>query len=144
MIEAIEHLAEALDEPALLTILALLSIAAAGTGIGMAYLIYGRESSFREWFLDHTRRPFLAWENAYWVDDVYGNLMVLPGKMIAQLAARFDTSFVDGIVNGVASVTARASSSLRPLQTGFVRNYGAALAAGIIGLAIWVLARGGF
>ena len=142
--EVLEQLLEALDDPALLTVLALLSIAAAGAGIGMAYLIYGRESNFREWFRDHTRRPFLAWENAYWVDDVYGNLLVLPGKMIAQLAARFDNSFVDGIVNGVAGLTGRASSSLRPLQTGFVRNYGAGLAAGIIGLAIWVLARGGF
>jgi hypothetical protein len=32
---------------------------------------------------------------------------------------------------------------IRPLQTGFVRNYGVMLAAGSVGLLIWFLSRGG-
>ena len=126
----------------LLGILALLSIGAAVAGMSVAWLIYSKSERVRTVFERSTRRPFMAWENAYWVDDLYGNLLVLPGKGLAMAAAKFDAVFVDGIVNGVGAATGRASALLRPFQSGFVRTYGAGFAAGAVALVIWLLASG--
>jgi len=126
----------------LLVLLALLSIGAAVAGMAVAWFIYSKSAKIRTVFDRSTRRPFLVWENAYWVDDIYGNLIVLPGKALAMAAAKFDGAFVDGIVNGVGAVTSRLSTALRPLQTGFVRNYAAGLAAGAVAVAIWLLTSG--
>ncbi len=83
-------------------------------------------------------------ENAYYVDDLYGRTLVLPGKRLASWSAfGFDLGVVDGAVNGVGVAVQRIGAALRPLQTGFVRNYGLALAAGTVGLIIWFLSRGG-
>ena len=117
-------------------------IGAAVAGMAVAWSIYSKSAKIRTVFDRSTRRPFLVWENAYWVDDIYGNLIVLPGKALAMAAAKFDGAFVDGIVNGVGAVTSRLSTALRPLQTGFVRNYAAGLAAGAVAVAIWLLTSG--
>lgn len=131
-----------IEDNLLLGILAVLSIGAAAVGMALAWLIYVKSERVRTIFERSTRRPFLAWENAYWIDDLYGNLLVLPGKGLAMATAKFDAVFVDGIVNGVGAVTSRASTLLRPLQSGFVRTYGASFAAGVIALVIWLLASG--
>jgi len=125
--------------------LAALSVAAALVGIGIAWFAFLRGNDrFRQWFADVTRRPMMASEHAFWVDNVYGKTIVLPGKRAAGLLASFDSTVVDGAVNGVAAVTSWFGAALRPLQSGFVRNYGAGFVAGAIGLAVWFLARGGF
>jgi NADH-quinone oxidoreductase subunit L len=83
-------------------------------------------------------------ENAYWVDQMYGRTIVLPGKKASNWAAfSFDAKLVDGIVNGVGVLVKRVSAGLRPLQTGLVRNYALVLAAGVVGLVIWFLSSGG-
>jgi len=124
--------------------LALVSLAVAITGIGTALYVYARSSErFREWFANATRRPMAASENAFWVDKFYGKTIVLPGKKLAEGMASFDSSFVDGAVNGVAGAVKRIGMSLKPLQTGYVRSYGAGFVAGVIGLVIFFLTRGG-
>ena len=125
-------------------LLALVSVVAAVVGISMAVLLYMRANEqVRERFFGLIRRPWFAWENAYWVDQVYGALIVAPGKRIAEwTAAAFDQSFVDGIVNGVGGITNRVGRAIRPIQTGFVRSYGALLAVGAAALVAWVVSRG--
>ncbi|MBK5266747.1 MAG: NADH-quinone oxidoreductase subunit L [Acidimicrobiia bacterium] len=124
--------------------LALVSLAVALTGIGTALYVYARSSErFREWFANATRRPMAASENAFWVDKFYGKTIVLPGKKLAQGMATFDSSFVDGTVNSVAGAVKRIGMALKPLQTGYVRSYGAGFVAGVIGLVIFFLTRGG-
>ncbi|NNC40693.1 MAG: NADH-quinone oxidoreductase subunit L [Acidimicrobiia bacterium] len=113
-------------------------------GIYLAYRLYAGPEDRRERVLGRFARPIFAWENAYWVDRFYGKTIVLPGKTAADWAAfKFDLGFIDGIVNGVAGAVKRMGTVIRPLQTGFVRNYGVMLAAGSVGLLIWFLSRGG-
>ena len=131
-------------EGALLWILAGVSVLAGVVGISIAAALYLGPEDRRERLLDRIRRPWFAMENAYWVDQMYGRTIVLPGKKASNWAAfSFDAKLVDGIVNGVGVLVKRISAGLRPLQTGLVRNYALVLAAGVVGLVIWFVTSGG-
>jgi len=129
---------------ALLWILAAVSVLAGVVGILIAAALYLGPEERRERLLGRIRRPWFAMENAYWVDRIYGRMIVLPGKKVSNWAAfSFDAKLIDGIVNGVGVLVQRVSAALRPLQTGLVRNYALVLAAGVVGLVIWFLSSGG-
>ena len=125
-------------------VLAIVSLGVALTGIAVAVFVYHRSSDrFKEWYANATRRPMAASENAFWVDNFYGKTIVLPGKRLANGLATFDSVIVDGLVNGVGALVSRFGVALKPLQSGFVRSYGAGFVAGIIALVIFFLTRGG-
>ena len=128
----------------LLAALALVSVAAGLVGILIAFLVYGRASEeVRERLLGRIRRPLMAWEHGYWVDEVYGALIVKPGLRVARWSADFlDQRAIDGLVNGVGVAVRRLGARLRPLQSGFVRTYGSLLAAGAVVVVAWIVARG--
>ncbi len=66
-----------------------------------------------------------------------------PGKRLATWSAfMVDAKIVDGIVNGTGVAVQWLGARLRPLQSGFVRSYGALLAIGTVGLLAWIVARG--
>ncbi len=131
-------------EGALLWILAAVSVLAGVVGILMAAALYLGPEERRERLLGQIRRPWFAMENAYWVDQMYGRTIVIPGKKLSIWAAfTFDNGVIDGIVNGVGVLVQRLAAALRPLQTGLVRNYALVLAAGVVGLVVWFLSSGG-
>jgi NADH-quinone oxidoreductase subunit L len=131
-------------EGALLWILAGVSVLAGIIGISIAAALYLGPEERRQRLLGKMRRPWFAMENAYWVDQVYARMIVLPGKKVSSWAAfSFDARLIDGIANGVGVLVQRVSTALRPLQTGLVRNYALVLAAGVVGLLIWFLSSGG-
>ena len=138
------YLAHAPSDGFLLGALALVSVAAGVVGIAMAFILYRHASDeTRERLLGRVRRPFMAWENGYWVDDVYGALIVKPAMRLALWsAAVVDQRTIDGLVNGVGVAVRRLGHRLRPLQSGFVRSYGALLAVGAVGVVAWIVARG--
>ncbi|PSQ19660.1 NADH-quinone oxidoreductase subunit L [Halobacteriales archaeon QS_8_69_26] len=63
---------------------------------------------------------------------------------LAQLANRFDQGVVDGVVDGVSSVSLLSGSRVRRIQTGVVSNYAALITAGLIVLLIAVGVLGGW
>jgi NADH-quinone oxidoreductase subunit L len=83
------------------------------------------------------RIPFLyrASVNKWWFDDIYHVLFIVIGGRVADAAAWFDRNIVDGIVNGIGSVTRRSGSSLARVQTGRVQNYALGIALGLIAMA---------
>ena len=120
-------------------LLAVVSVAAGIAGIVIAYRRYvaarGQVEEGGVW------DTLLA---GYRVDDLYGKTLVLPGKRAADaLAFTGDAKVVDGAVNGIGRVVAWAAQRLRPLQSGFVRQYGIGILAGAVGLLVWFLAVGG-
>ena len=137
-------LAHAPEDGFLLTALALVSVGAGVVGITIAFLLYRQASEeTRERLLARVRRPMMVWENGYWVDEVYGTLIVKPGMRIAVWTAGLvDQRTIDGLVNGIGGAVQRIGERLRPLQSGFVRSYGALLAAGAVGMVAWIVARG--
>ena len=68
----------------------------------------------------------------FYVDELYGRLVVLPGKAFANFCAYvFDTKVVDGAVNGTGRLVAVAAGGLRRVQSGYVRNYAAVFFFGV-------------
>ena len=122
-----------------LWLLALASLVVVIIGIFIAYRRYGRGELPNE-------------EDGYWaaaldgygVDAVYGAVIVAPGKAVAAWLARvFDPKVIDGAVNGLGSATRSFGSTMRVLQTGWVRSYAAAIVAGALGVVLWLLWQGG-
>jgi len=73
--------------------------------------------------------------NKWWFDDLNHVLFIVIGGAIANGAAWFDRNIVDGIVNGIGSVTRRAGGDLARVQTGRVQNYALGIAIGLIVMA---------
>jgi NADH-quinone oxidoreductase subunit L len=55
----------------------------------------------------------------------------------------FDRKVIDGIVNGIATVTVKLGAVLRKGQTGFVQSYAALVVAGVSIIVILLFLFGG-
>ena len=56
-----------------------------------------------------------------------------------RLAREFDLPVIDGAVNGIARVFRSLGEMARPVQSGFVRNYGVTFFAGVLAVVIWLV-----
>ena len=119
-------------------VLAIASVAVGLLGIGVAWRRYvSGESPVEE------GRAWDAMESGYYVDDLYGKTIVLPGKKAAeQLAFTADAKGIDGAVNGVGYLVKKVAELAKPLQTGLVRNYGVGILGGTVAVVLIILARG--
>jgi NADH-quinone oxidoreductase subunit L len=78
--------------------------------------------------------------NKYYVDELYDRVFVRPLFALSRWCAEaFDARVIDGAVNGVAAVIARAAAGLRRYQTGFVMNYALSMLVGVVALLGWFL-----
>jgi len=137
------HLQHAPDDWMLLGILAGLSILAALGGGAAGYLAYNRPPERWRRFEESFEPLWGAWEQAYGVDDLYGAALVAPGRRLAEVSAfDFDARVVDGAVNGVGRLVRDIGEWARPLQTGFVRNYGVLFLGGALIVVAWLVASG--
>jgi len=121
-------------------VLAILSVEVAAAGIMLAVAGYRRGLRAAE------EGP--AWDlvrRGYGVDEGYARVFVAGGGAAARLTAGpVDQRGIDGLVNGVGVLVRTIGERLRPLQTGFVRNYGLGVLAGTVALLAWFLSRGGW
>ncbi len=114
-----------LPEGITLAILAVLSIGAGFTGIGLAYLIY----IFDIFSYFKIKLPFLSEikllsKEVLFLNKV-GNAIFVRGlkTLSRKVAVTVDNLTIDGIVNGVAKSFLRSSQQISLVQTGLVRNY---------------------
>ena len=107
---------------------------------------------------------FTGMENKWWIDELYWAVIINPyialSRFLAEqvdwvfwhdwfhdtviagiyrwlskgLALQVDLGIIDGIANGLATVTRNSAGSLRRLQTGFVRNYALAIFVGVVAI----------
>ncbi|MFB6235592.1 MAG: NADH-quinone oxidoreductase subunit L [Halopenitus sp.] len=63
---------------------------------------------------------------------------------VAGGADTFDQGIIDGVVNGISSVSLASGDRLRKIQTGIVTNYAAMLTIGLIGLIVVLGVLGGW
>ncbi|HZA60993.1 MAG TPA: proton-conducting transporter membrane subunit, partial [Actinomycetota bacterium] len=133
-----EHPPGGLSEGALVTI----AIGVALAGITVGWAVYG--GRVLDWVGLRIRLGWLhrTLARGWYVDDVYGALLVLPGKAAsAFLAYVFDQRFIDGAVNGLGNTVGRLAGTGRRVQSGLVRTYALGFLLGAVALLVFVLAR---
>ncbi len=125
-------------------LLAAVSVGAGLVGIAMGGFVYTRPQEVWTQFQTGFGKLWDAWGAAYRIDDLYGAVIVTPGRKLSEAAAfRFDLPIIDGLVNGVGRFATGTGKRSRVLQTGYVRNYGVAFIAGLLAVVIWLLVAGG-
>ena len=124
-------------------LLAGVSVLAGLAGAAAAYLAYNQPTAQWRSFEGGFQPLWGAWEQAYGIDDIYDRTIVKPGERTAKgLAFGVDVAIIDGAVNGVGRIFRDLGDWARPIQTGYVRNYGALFLAGTIVIVIWLVTGG--
>ena len=136
-LEPVVHGAEAelTSSTALKVGLAGIAIVASFVGIGLAAVVYLARLLPARWF----ERTALA--RAWYVDDAVSATVGGPGRRLFDAVARFDSTVIDGAVNGIAVLVRSGGSRLRSLQTGYVRTYALGVTIGAVLLVGFLLAR---
>ncbi len=145
----------------------LMSLVIAGVGIGLAALFYSRRRIFDPAVPMRAFRPLHTFfAHKWYFDELYQVLFVQPTLDLARWLRSFDSTVVDGLVNGaawlthglsrigglfdryivdgavhaVALVLAGLGALARVLQTGQVRTYLTLLALVVVGLFVGMFA----
>lgn len=115
--------------------LALVAIAVAIVGITLAVLVYSKHKI-------KAIEPKLL-EDGWGYDRAVSWVMGKPGRKAFDAVAWADANIIDGGVDGSGRLVRGTAQQIRKVQSGNVRNYAAAIGAGIVLLLIWfVVARG--
>ena len=116
-------------------VLAGLALMVAFADIGLARSLYlSRSGNINRRRMLARLGPLVpAARNKFYVDEIYGRAIVLPGKRFAAYCADvFDAKLIDGVVNGTGKVVAGLAEGLRRVQTGYVRNYAVTFLLGAV------------
>ena len=135
------------------------SLVVAVTGILLGLLFYLKNPRLPDIWANRLRPLYTASYNKYWVDEFYGMTITRRTMDLARAVFSFDSKIVDGIVNGLASLSrltsrivggfdkyfvdglvntiaafiARLMSPLfRAAQTGFAQNYALVMVLGLM------------
>jgi NADH-quinone oxidoreductase subunit L len=76
----------------------------------------------------------------FYIDEIY---LFITQKIIFNLVGRpaawFDRNIIDGLMNGVAYVTATTSGLVKGMQSGKVQQYAIYFFSGIVALAVLII-----
>jgi NADH-quinone oxidoreductase subunit L len=118
-----------------------LSVAAALGGLAVAWRMYLRGGADLARIGQPQNAVHRVLLHKYYVDELYDWLVVRPTVRVAMWCAQaFDLGVIDGAVNGLADLVARAAAGLRRVQTGFVMNYALTMLIGVVallGILLW-------
>jgi NADH-quinone oxidoreductase subunit L len=119
-----------------------ISVAVALAGIVLAWYVYG--SARFDWAALRARfaRAHRFLERGWYVDDLYGGVLVTPGKAVSAWSAYvFDQRVIDGAVNGIGRGFGRLANAGRRVQTGMVRTYALGFLFGAVAILLYVTLR---
>jgi NADH-quinone oxidoreductase subunit L len=120
--------------------LPLISLMVAILGIFLAYAMYCARWVSAEKIGSAFKPVYSMLSRKYWLDELYENVIVktIMYNGIFKVMAMFDSSVIDGTVNGAARGTAAAGAALRKLQTGQTQLYAISIAIGAVAIAVCV------
>jgi NADH-quinone oxidoreductase subunit L len=142
------------------------SVAVALVGFYIAFSTYYKKSDRADRVSAQFKGLYTALANKWYVDELYDALFVNRAKDLGTGLWKFDSTVVDGVVNGAASTTVQSalgsgwwdrwivdglvrfvggflrtfSSFLRLVQTGYAQNYALVMVLGVlilIGYVLW-------
>ncbi len=134
---AVAHGGEHHLSGAVILMLTLLAVVIALSSIGVAYSMYLRSPGSADRVQEKVGGFFdLLW-NKYYVDEIYEALILKPYSELSRLVWQvLDVRGVDGVVNGIASLSGGFGEWLRRLQNGNVQSYALVM---LVGAACLVL-----
>lgn len=113
------------------------SIAIGLAGIGLAWVMYKKETALPDRMASVFSNSYRWAYNKFYIDEVYIFITKkIIFRRISQPVAWFDRHIVDGTMNGIAYVTQSVSSMIKGLQSGQLQKYGYVFISGVIALAI--------
>jgi len=126
--------------------LTLVSVLAAVSGFGLAWLLYYRDKDIPARIASSLGGLYRSVLNKYYVDEIYGATIVRPLIAFSRAALwqGADRGVIDAAVNGSATTTKRISDGLRQMQSGNLRSYAGWITAGaavVIGYMVWAGVR---
>jgi len=118
-----------------------LSVAAALSAIYFALNVYRKNPQIAENVSNKFKGFYNLLLNKYFVDEVYEAAIVQPIQKGSEkfLWKIFDVKFIDGMVNGVASLVEKGSGVVRKIQTGVAQSYAVIMMAGIALVLLWLI-----
>jgi len=106
-------------------------------GIGLAMLLYRRESTLPDRIAASLGSFYKVVLNKFYIDELY---LFVTRKIIFNYISRpiawFDRHIVDGTMNGIGWVTETSSQKIKGLQSGRISQYGFVFAIAAVGLAL--------
>jgi NADH-quinone oxidoreductase subunit L len=112
------------------------------TGVAIGWYVYGSGRVSWRRLRERWAGPKRTMERGFFLDDLYGRGIVMPGKATAEFAASgIDRGVIDGAVNGLGRAFVGLAQVGRRLQTGVVRTYALGLLAGAVGLVLLLVVR---
>ena len=140
----LEHTIEIVHESAFNPVIAISALVVALAGIGLAYMLYGRQPATRSTDPDPVQARlgglFDLLTNAWKVDWFYITVLVGGYRKLSDfLANPVDQGVIDGIVNGFGSLSQASSQWVRQLQTGFVRSYALIVLLGVAAILTYLV-----
>ena len=125
-------------------VLAVISSVFAVAGIGVAYMVYYRQSWSADAIGERLNAAYTLLSRKYYFDELYEDVIVRRALYngVARILDWGDKNVVDKVVNTVGWFGANVGVPLRQIQTGQLQQYGAAISVGILvmmGLYLWFL-----
>jgi NADH-quinone oxidoreductase subunit L len=121
-------------------LVATLSIAVAVVGIGVAYVMYFRKSSYPAILAKKASVLYRSSLNKFLIDEVWMWITkTVIFRYICESIKKFDRRIIDGAMDGIAWTTQKVSTSIRGLQSGQVQFYAWIFVAGTILIAVLAL-----
>jgi NADH-quinone oxidoreductase subunit L len=100
-------------------------------GIGLSALLYTR-------YADRFIRPILWLRKAFFIDEIYEGVIVLPLKTLSRFIAQIlEPKVFDGLIRLAVQATQKIAYGLQQMQSGQIRSYVAWMAMGAVLLIVY-------
>jgi len=121
----------------------ILATAAFVAGTWLAHYLYIAHPEMPTRLAARRRGLYRMLWNKWFVDEAIEGIFVNPVRKISEsvLWKGIDVGVIDGTVNGVGALAAKAGAAVGRLQTGLTQNYAVGITGGVAVLAVYVLAR---
>ena len=120
--------------------LAALTLGASAVGFALAYLVYARRPELAVAWRTRLGPVHTLLEHKYYVDELYGLVIVRPALAIARfLNDVVESRVIDGAVNAVANFFLIEAREFRLIQTGRVRSYALVTLGGAVGILVIII-----
>jgi NADH-quinone oxidoreductase subunit L len=120
--------------------LAGLTLGASAVGFALAYLVYARRPELAVAWRTRLGPVHTLLEHKYYVDELYGLVIVRPALAIARfLNDVVESRVIDGAVNAVANFFLIEAREFRLIQTGRVRSYALVTLGGAVGILVIII-----